>query len=84
MRGSRHKSLIQSDNTTASSSYLRDKDIEKAKKTLGQLVSNFTEEELKTIVTEMRFLVESWLDDFEKSTFNGKTLRQLLYEKNRL
>ncbi len=56
---------------------------EKAKKVLGKLADHFTDDELKDIVSETRFLVETWLDDFEKQAFGGKTLQDLLYERNR-
>lgn len=29
-------------------------------------------------VVEIRFLARSWLDDFEKEVFNGKTVEELL------
>lgn len=68
-----------------SASYINisDKDVPRAKKILAQLASHFTDGEIKDIVTETRFLVESWLDDFEREAFDGKTLKELLYEKNK-
>lgn len=29
-------------------------------------------------VVEIKFLAQTWLDDFEKQLFDGKTLRELL------
>ena len=68
-----------------SASYINisDNDVLRAKKVLGRLTSRFTEEELKDIVTETRFLVKTWLDDFERETFAGKTLKELIYEKTK-
>ena len=34
--------------------------------------------DIQDTVVEMKFLAQSWLDDFEKSLFNGKTLNKLL------
>ena len=58
-----------------------DKRIQKAKELLGPLSGAFTADQLKDIVTEIQFLCESWLDDFEQTIFNGLTLKELLHEK---
>lgn len=52
--------------------------VEKAREILGILATDLSDEELKAIVTEMQFLVDSWLDEFEKEIFDGKTLTELL------
>jgi len=51
---------------------------------LGELAKEFTELELKEIVTDVDFIVESWLDDFERDLFKGKTMKELLHEKGGL
>lgn len=33
-------------------------------------------------VVEIRFLAHSWLDNFEKQAFKGKTVKELLNEAN--
>lgn len=38
-------------------------------------------ENKKAIQTEIKFLATSWLDDFEKKTFNGKTVNELLNQR---
>ena len=53
----------------------------KAREILGKLANELSDEELKTIVTEIQFLTDSWLDEFEKSIFEGKTLNKLLIEE---
>ncbi len=35
----------------------------------------------KALQTEIKFLATSWLDDFEKKTFNGKTVNELLNQR---
>lgn len=57
------------------------KDLKLAKQTLKDLAWELSPEELKIVVSEVQFLCESWLDDFERSIFNGQTLRELLHEK---
>ncbi len=58
-----------------------EKDIQKAKEILGSLVLEFTPQQLKDTVTEIQYLTESWLDDFERQIFGGLTLQELLHEK---
>lgn len=55
-------------------------EVQEAKKVLGELASEIPEEDLKNTVTEIHFLAESWLDEFERKTFGGKTLQELLDE----
>jgi len=38
-------------------------------------------EDKKALETEIKFLATSWLDDFEKKTFNGKTINELLNQR---
>lgn len=58
-----------------------DKAIQKAKEILGEVAKTFTEEQLRDIVSEVQFLTTTWLDDFERGVFDGKTLNELLHEK---
>lgn len=62
----------------------QDKDLVKAKECLGKLAEAFTELQLKEIITDTDFLVEHWLDDFERELFSGQTLKELLHEKGGL
>lgn len=52
--------------------------IEKAKKILGKSAEGMTDEELQNQLVLMKSLVESWMDDYESSIFDGKTLYELL------
>ncbi len=61
-----------------------DKEILEARKILGELAKDLSSEEVRDILTEIQFLVDSWLDDYEKQIFEGKTLKELLHEKGRL
>ena len=62
----------------------QDKDVTKTKEVLGELANSFTELEIKDITTDIDFLVENWLDDFERNIFGNKTLKELLHEKGGL
>ncbi len=54
------------------------KELDGDKKEIAQEVSP---EQLKNIITEVQFLTESWLDEFERQIFKGLTLQELLHEK---
>jgi hypothetical protein len=43
----------------------------------GELV-DVLDDELETHLTELQYLLDSWLDDFERQAFEGKTLKQLM------
>lgn len=61
-----------------------EKRIQKAKEVLGKLANEFSSEQLNDVVTEMQYLADSWLDDFERQLFEGATLREFLHEKGTL
>ena len=61
-----------------------EKNIQSAKKILGSVAENFTTEEVRDIVTEVQYLTNNCLDDFERMIFEGITLKELLHEKNSL
>ena len=58
-----------------------DKRIKLAKEALGSLATQFTETELNDVITEVEYLTESWLDEYERNIFDGLTLQELLHEK---
>jgi NH3-dependent NAD+ synthetase len=60
-----------------------DKDIVDAKQILGKLALNFTDEDIKEIVSEIHYLAETWLDDFERKMFDGHTLKELIFEEKK-
>lgn len=62
----------------------QDRDLVKAKEALGELVNELSVAQIKEIVTDIDYLVTSWLDDFERTIFEGKTLKELLHEKGGL
>lgn len=61
-----------------------EKNIKKAKEILGVIADEFSPVQFRDVVTEIHYLVESWLDDFEREIFDGLTLRELLHEKGSL
>lgn len=61
-----------------------EKNVQVGRKVLGDLAKNLSTEEVRDIMTEVQYLVDSWLDDFERTIFDGKTLRELLHERGKL
>lgn len=53
----------------------------KARRILGEVAIGIPDEQLEKDLTEFQYLVDSWLDDFEKQVFEGNTLNQLLKEE---
>jgi len=61
-----------------------DKSIRETREILGSLSKEFDDQQLKDLIVKVQFLTESWLDDFERSVFNGLTLQELFHEKGGL
>ena len=59
----------------------QDKDLAQIKESLGELSKDLNNSELKAIATDIDYLVATWLDDFERTIFDGQTLREVLHEK---
>lgn len=51
---------------------------EKIKKILNEANIEISDDVLKDNLTEMKYLVEIWLNSLEKEIFGGKTLQELL------
>lgn len=54
--------------------------LEHARRILGDSVLDLSSDDLKNRLTEFQYLLDCWLDNFEKGIFNNKTLEQLLRE----
>jgi hypothetical protein len=52
--------------------------LQKARRVLGEISLEVTDEQLEVFITEIQFLLDSWLDSFEKKMFDGLTLKQIL------
>jgi hypothetical protein len=56
--------------------------LEDIRKLLKQQGVKMSEDELQTTVTEFQYLIDVWLNDIERELFQGKTLDELLIDKN--
>ncbi|MEI7690876.1 MAG: hypothetical protein WCI63_04620 [bacterium] len=54
--------------------------IQKARKIMGVKIDSLTDEELAIYLTEFQYLIDTWMDEYEKKLLNGKTLRETLNE----
>ncbi len=52
--------------------------VNKARKILGEVAGSLPDEKIETIVTDFEYLVDSWLDVFEKRVFGGQTLKEIM------
>lgn len=57
---------------------IEQKDIDEAREMLGDTAKDITDDELKDILVEIQYLVECWMEEYERTIFNGKTLNELL------
>ncbi len=55
-----------------------DSTIFKARRLLDLQGANLSNDQVKTIVTELQFLADTWLDEFEKTTFQGMSVSQVV------
>ncbi len=54
------------------------KSILEAREILGESAKDLTDEQVLNLIHEIQFLVESWLEEYEKDVFDGKTLNEIL------
>lgn len=52
--------------------------IQKARLIMGDDVKDLSDEDLEAFLTEFQYLIDCWLDEYEKQVFNNKTLRELI------
>lgn len=52
----------------------------KARRVLGDIVTDISDTELESDLAEFQYLIDSWLDEFEKQIFDNKTLIEVLRE----
>ena len=51
---------------------------DEVKALLGDKTNQFTDEELQDSFIKMQYLIELWLDSFEKEIFEGKSFFEML------
>lgn len=48
---------------------------------LGKKADTLSEEKVECLATEFQFLINTWLDEYERDVFEGMTLKEVLNEK---
>ncbi len=54
------------------------KSILEARDVLGETAENLTDEQVHSLVSEIQYLVDTWVEEFERKVYEGKTLKELL------
>lgn len=54
--------------------------MQKARRIMGDDVKDLSDEDLEVFLTEFQYLIDCWLDEYEKQQFDGKTLKEKLME----
>lgn len=54
------------------------RDVQEAREILGDSAKDLTDSQVYDLVNEIQFLVDIWLEEFERKTFDGKTLNELI------
>ena len=52
--------------------------VNKARKILGETAVSLTDEKIENIVTDFEYLIDTWMDLFEKNVFGGQTLKEIM------
>jgi hypothetical protein len=54
--------------------------IQVARRVMGHEIAMLSDEEVQIYLTEFQYLIESWMNEYERNVFKGKTLREVLQE----
>lgn len=55
--------------------------ITRTRRHLGETAKTLSDEQIQIIVTGFQFLIDAWLDEYERDVFKGMTLKEVLNEK---
>lgn len=58
---------------------LQDRTIFEAREILGELAKDLADDKIYELINEIQFLVESWIEEYERKVFNGMSLEELLH-----
>lgn len=72
--------VVESELTRIFPTKLEESKAELVRRIMGARIADLSEEELNAYITQFQFLVETWMDEFEKQVFEGRTLEQVLKE----
>lgn len=52
--------------------------LQQARRTMTDQLEGVSDQDLEAHLTGLQYLVDSWMDDFERGVFEGRTLSQLI------
>ncbi len=58
--------------------YVPEKDIAEARQILGEVAKNMTDEQIRDQIACISYLTHSWLEEYERKVFDGKTLNEMI------
>lgn len=56
----------------------RDRTLMEAREILGDTAKDLSDQQVLDLANEVQFLADSWLEEYEKDIFGGKTLDELI------
>lgn len=58
------------------------KTIQETREILGESARSLSDEQIYDLKNEIQYLVDTWLEEFEKKIFDGKTLNELIQSES--
>lgn len=55
--------------------------VTRTRRILWQKAETLSDEQIECVVAEFQFLIDNWLDEYEREVFKGLTLKEVLNEK---
>ena len=55
------------------------KTVLETREVLGDSAKELTDEEVYNLTSEVQFLIDTWLEEFERKIFDGRTLTEMLH-----
>ena len=68
--------LINTLNTMFPEQAHEDKILQRAKEILGK---DYSTEDVKSLIASFEYLIENWLEQYERKVFNNKTVKEILH-----
>lgn len=73
--------IFESISNRLSLSNSEDNKFMKMRKLLGKAAQGLSDEQIEALTINFQYLVDSWIDEYERKVFNGKLLREVLNEE---
>jgi ABC-type transporter MlaC component len=54
--------------------------VQYARRIMGKTIASLSDEEVRVFISEFQYLLETFMDEYERSVFDKKTLKEVLWE----